>query len=115
VKKYHLSKYCFLALAFIFILTACSGMPIPDDKKSYIGHWQGVGMDLIITPDGGLNYKRVGSVTKTVSAPIKKFDGNNIVAGILFLTTTFEVQTPPYQDADVWKMVVDGVDLTRIR
>ena len=33
---------------------------MPADKANYVGQWKGVGMDLTITPDGGVAYKRVG-------------------------------------------------------
>jgi hypothetical protein len=29
------------------------------------------------------------------------------------MATTFVVSKPPYQDGDHWKMVVDGVELTK--
>jgi hypothetical protein len=44
---------------------------------------------------------------------LRRFEGDHFVVGIAFLSTTFEVSTPPHQEAGTWKMVVDGVELTR--
>ena len=41
------------------------------------------------------------------------FDGDNFSAGVGFLRTTFVVSKPPYREGALWKMVVDGVELTR--
>ena len=35
------------------------------------------------------------------------------LVGIPFLSPTFQVPQPPHQEAGAWKMVVDGVELTR--
>jgi hypothetical protein len=48
-----------------------------------------------------------------MDVPIKRFEGNNIEAGLGPMSATFVVSMPPYQDGDQWKMVVDGVELTR--
>ncbi|MET3971250.1 MULTISPECIES: hypothetical protein [Bradyrhizobium] len=45
--------------------------------------------------------------------PAAAVRGDHFVVGIAFLPTTFEVSTPPHQEAGTWKMVVDGVELTR--
>lgn len=96
---------------------ACSGIPVPPDKQDYVGHWEGDGMTLTITADGGVSYVRVsGGGKREINAPIKAFEGNDFVVGALGITTTFKVSKPPYQEADVpnaWKMVVDGIELTR--
>lgn len=103
-------------LACSLILSACSGIPVPADKANYVGQWKGVGMDLTITPDGGVAYKRVGgSGSVSVTAPLQDFIGDDFVAGIWIMTTRFKVDRPPYQDEGVWKMVVEGVELTRVR
>jgi hypothetical protein len=57
---------------------------------------------------------RAGATTTTsINAPLRQFEGDHFVVGIAFLSTTFEVSTPPHQEAGTWKMVVDGVELTR--
>jgi len=53
------------------------------------------------------------NTTPSINAPLRRFEGDRFVVGIAFLSTTFEVSTPPHQEAGTWKMVVDGVELTR--
>lgn len=110
-----MNRRSFLAVLLTGVLmAACSGIPLPADKANYAGRWQGVGMDLTITPDGGVDYKRVGgSGSVSVTAPIQKFEGDDFIVGIWFMTTRFKVDRPPFQDNGVWKMVVEGVELTR--
>ena len=102
-------------VAASLILSAC-GQPVPDDKAAYVGEWHGPSMDLQLAKDGTVHYKRVkGSNTTTVDAPLRRFEGDNFVVGIPFLSSTFEVSKPPHQEAGAWKMMVDGVELTRTR
>ena len=102
-------------LAALLMLSAC-GQPVPDDKAAYVGDWRGQNMSLELTRDGTVHYKRVkGNATTSVNAPLRRFEGDNFVVGIPFLSSTFEVSKPPYQDAGTWKMVVDGVELSRVQ
>jgi hypothetical protein len=93
--------------------------PIPADKKDYIGDWngqfQGGTLRLSITPDGTVNYERKeGSTSKSISnGTIKKFDGNDFEVEAFIVSTTFKVEKPPYRDGAVWKMIVDGVEVSR--
>jgi hypothetical protein len=97
------------------MLGACSGIPVPADKADYVGRWQGVGMDLTITADGSVDYKRVGgSGSVSVTAPIQKFVGDDFVVGVWFMTSRFKVNRSPYQERGVWKMVVEGVEVRRM-
>ena len=87
---------------------------MPDDKAAYVGEWRAQNMSLQLAKDGTIHYKRVkGSNTTTIDAPLRRFEGDNLVVGIPLLSTTFEVSKPPHQEAGMWKMVVDGVELTR--
>ncbi len=71
-------------------------------------------MSLVITTDSKVLYKRTRNDTTTsVDASIQKFKGNDFAVGFLFISTTFVVSKPPYQEGGRWKMVVDGVELTR--
>lgn len=95
------------------MLTAC-GMPVPENKTTYVGEWEGIGMSLTITSDGGVIYERIsGTGSTSVRGPLQSFEGDDFSVGLWFLTTTFEVSKPPYQEDGEWKMVVDGVELTR--
>jgi len=71
-------------------------------------------MYLHISQDGRVKYKRIrGSQTTSVDGPLKDFDGDNFEVGVWKMSTTFVVSNPPYQEAGRWKMVVDGVELTK--
>jgi hypothetical protein len=96
------------------VLTACSS-PLPADRADYVGEWRAPQMYLLITQDGSVAYKRLkGGATVSVNGPVKEFEGDNLVVGVGFITTTFVVSTPPYLDENsTWKMIVDGVELTK--
>lgn len=114
-----------LALSLlVFAVLACSGggskdFTFPADKKDYIGDWRGETdgstMKLSIGSDGTVNYERKkGSSTKSISGgKITKFDGDDFEVKVLLMSATFKVSKPPYQDGETWKMVVDGVELSR--
>jgi len=103
----------FLVL-FAMLLAACSE-PIPPEKIGYAGEWRSREMRLLITPEGHVEYqRREGSSSKSINAPIQRFEGDNFVVGIGVFNTTFVVSKPPYLDDGKWKMVVDGVELTRV-
>jgi hypothetical protein len=102
-----------LIVAASLILSAC-GQAVPQDKAAYVGEWHAETMNLMLTQDGTVTYKRVkGNVTTSINGPLRRFEGDNFVVGIPFVSTTFEVSKPPFQAAGTWKMVVDGVELTR--
>ncbi|MSP60705.1 MAG: hypothetical protein EXR72_10260 [Myxococcales bacterium] len=99
----------------LLALAACKGAPVPADKSAYVGNWKGVGIDLTVTADGGLSYKKVsGGGTKSLNAPIKEWTGNDFSAGFGPLTTTFKVDKVPWQEGGQWKMVVDGNELVKL-
>jgi hypothetical protein len=101
-------------LAALLTLSAC-GQPVPDDKAAYVGDWRGQNMSLELTQDGTVHYQRVkANVTTSINGPLRRFEGDNFVVGIPFISTTFEVSRPPHQQAGAWKMVVDGVELIRV-
>lgn len=102
-----------------FLSLACSalqGKPVPPDKQGYVGEWNGVGMTLTLTADGGLAYERTGGSGNTsVNAPVQAWGTDTFDAGIGPIKTTFKVNVPPHDDGGTWKMTVDGVELTRVR
>jgi len=100
-------------ISIMFLLTACS-KPIEESRLNYVGSWQSNEMALLILQDGSVAYKRIkGGATSSVNGPLKEFDGDDFVVGVLFLTTTFKVTEPPHEVNGRWHMVVDGVRLTR--
>ena len=108
--------FCILAIiGLTCFIIGCNSIPVPEEKQSYIGTWEGVGFHLTINDNGGVNYRRVnGNRSTKISGPLKNFDGDDFIVGILFFTTTFEVHKPPYLDGDDWLMVVDGVELKKV-
>lgn len=112
MKNFSLSVFSFF---LIMAISSCSGgASIPADKKDYIGNWSANGMKLDISKNGKVEYERKKeNSTTSVSAPIQKFDGDDIVVGALGMNTVFDVTEKPHQVDGKWKMTVDGVELTR--
>lgn len=106
-------KKALIPLLLALALSGC-GKPVPAEKAAYVGEWQAPAMYLLITQDGSVSYKRrKGGATTSVEGPLKGFVDDNLEVGIGPLTTTFVVSQPPYQEGGQWKMVVDGVELSR--
>ena len=102
-----------IPLLIALSLIGC-GIPVPPEKSAYVGEWQEKTMYLLITQDGSVRYKRLkGGATTSIEGPLKSFDGNNFAVGIGPMSSMFVVDKPPYQDGQTWKMMVDGVELTR--
>jgi hypothetical protein len=106
---------CLLVPQFSF----ATPMAVPPEKSAYVGDWQGKAMRLAIAQDGKIEYKR-DRPGKNLSIHIElvRFDGDNFEAGAntewFKVASTFVVSKPPYRDGDKWKMVVDGVELTKV-
>ena len=102
------------SLAAAILLLAGCAEPLPTGKRHYVGTWEADNMVMVIRPNGSLAYSRQEDDIKTsVNGPIKRFDGNDIVVGFGWFTTTFEVSVPPRIENGEWIMVVDGVRLNR--
>ena len=102
-----------LALVLALVLAACA-KPVPAEKSAYVGEWTRPEMYLLITQDGSVRYKRLkAGATVEVNGPLQGFEGDGFSVGIAALTTKFKVDRPPHQVDGVWKMTVDGVELTR--
>jgi len=101
--------------SFACLIVACHSTPVPEEKSTYVGTWEGIGFHLTIRENGGVDYRRVnGKHSTSITGPLKGFSGDDFVVGVLFVTTTFEVQHPPYLEGDDWFMVVDGVELKKV-
>ena len=109
-------KICvFLFISFLapFLFYGC-GNQVPADKAQYVGEWRSPEMYLLITLDGSVKYKRIKSgVTRSVTGPLRGFKGDDLIVGLPLISTTFVVSRAPYEENGRWKMVVDGVTLTR--
>ncbi len=107
-------RACIIVLAILLAVAGCA-KPIPAERSAYVGVWEAATMSLQITQDGRVAYKRQENEnsSKSVEAPVQEFVGNDIVAGVGPLKTKFVVSVPPHEVDGVWKMTVDGVELTR--
>lgn len=122
-RRAKLSSLVALSLLLLAVLACSRGgskdFEIPADKQDYIGDWSGQfedgSMRLSIAADGTVNYERKkGSSTKSISSgKITKFDGNDFEVKAFVVSTTFKVEKPPYRDGNRWKMVVDGMEVSR--
>lgn len=109
-----MKKYL-LFIITVLMLSGCA-QPLPEDKLNYAGEWQSPEMRLLILADGSVAYKRFkGGHTHSIEGPLKEFIGDDFVVGFSFLTTTFKVSKPPHKVNEVWKMTVDGVELSKVR
>jgi hypothetical protein len=89
-------------------------LPVPAEKAAYIGEWVGKDMRLNIAKNGQIDYKITRPNKKVdMSIELLRFSGNNFDAGYGVISTTFVVSKPPHKEDGKWKMVVDGVELTK--
>lgn len=103
-----------LASALFLPLTSFAN-PVPKDKLHYVGEWTGKQMRLQIEKDGKIQYERTRESKRVdLNIELKGFNGDNFDAGVSLIRSTFVVSKPPYRDGRDWKMVVDGVELTKI-
>lgn len=101
------------SLAIVAALAACA-KPIPPERAAYVGHWASANVVLAISQEGELSYRKVdGNHSTSIEAPVLEFVGNNFTAGVGPIKTTFVVSVAPHKDGAVWKMTVDGVELTK--
>jgi hypothetical protein len=71
-------------------------------------------MRLLIDQGGSVACKRLQEgAERIVEGPLQEFRGDNFVVGLAPVTTTFVVTAPPHQEGEVWKMIVDSMELTR--
>ncbi len=97
------------------VLVGCNNA-IPDNKQTYIGDWRSDDMSLLIMEEGDIKYKRQkGKSSTSVKGPIRRFEGDDFIVGVPFVSTTFVVSQPPYKENGQWVMVVDGVKLVKVK
>jgi len=99
------------------VLSACN-KPLDPEHAGYAGTWAAPGITLVIGMDGMIDYRKIttsknGSFDTSINAPIREFVAKGFTVGLGPITTTFVVQKRPHQDGEMWKMTVDGVELTR--
>ena len=102
------------AIAALFLLLAACAQPLPPERADYVGDWRSANMRLLITAGGQVNYeRREGGSSRSINAPLQRFEGDSFVVGIGIFNTTFNVTRAPWRDGALWKMTVDGVELVR--
>ncbi len=107
-------KYAqFFAIISLVVISGC-GEPLSEDKIDYVGLWKGGNEFIEISKDGSVSYAKVRpNNSETIDGPIKEFTDEGFVVGYLFLTKKFKVDKPPYREDGKWKMVLNGVEMTK--
>jgi hypothetical protein len=79
------------------------------------GKWSGLGMQLLITNDGTVQYERLknGGKTSITGGKVVKISNDSFEVKVLVASTTFRLDVPPAQKNGVWTMTVDGVELKK--
>ncbi len=114
VRGFH-GAWRMLALVAILVLAACA-QPVPREKRDYVGEWRGDGMQLAILQEGRVVYRRQRNGGRTsIDAPIKAYEGDDFIVGVMNVETRFVVNVPPRQVDGAWTMTVDGVVLKKVR
>ena len=108
-------KKILLILVSMLVFFWCSG-EMPDSKKEYIWNWESNISKMKIYENWYLEYNKVSwSTNVSINAPIKKFEDDKFIVGILFLTTDFVINTPPYTEWAYWKMKIDNIEYQKSR
>lgn len=108
-------KYALICTFFCAANSFAEPIPVPASKAAYIGTWKSKAMDLTIAADGKVQYKRVDpNKNVNLSIELARFNGDNFEAGVGIIVSTFVVSMPPTSYGDKTKMVVDGVELTKM-
>jgi len=109
-----LARFALLGTLFFTATSFAEPLPVPLSKIAYIGNWQGKDMQLKISPDGKILYKRTTQEKQfNLNIELSSFDGDNFDAGVGIINSTFHVTKPPTKSGDKITMIVDGVELTK--
>ena len=86
-----------------------------EEQKKYIWNWQWEGIELVIGDGAYIHYKKEkDNMSTSISGPITEINDNEFKVGIWFINTAFVIDKKPYQDWNLWKMIVDWNELSRI-
>jgi hypothetical protein len=100
---------------------ACGGnldaTPKPPPSPDWVGTWTGTnGSDTILLTigvDGMVHYQRSGTTQTQMDLPAQDWRDDGFDIGLSVMSTTFHVKEKPQDDGGVWKMSVEGFDLTK--
>lgn len=79
------------------------------------GDWEGIGMRLMISGDGTVEYERLaGGVKKSITGgTITRIGPDSFDVKVLVGSTTFRIDGLPRREGAAWKMKVDGVEMMK--
>ena len=98
-----------LALPLLVLLGCSTPAPLPPDKASYVGTWEGDGVRIQITAEGRVSYDRKnGAGNEHIEGPIAGWRDESFVVGVMTQKTSFEVNRAPHQESGTWTMVLNG-------
>ncbi len=110
---FHIGRKSAVFAILCLFLAGCT-KPISPDRSGYVGRWSGKDMSLTIRQGGKVTYRRKKGMSSTkIDAPLMKFEGNDFIVGFWKFKTAFVVSEPPHEENGVWKMTVNGVELTK--
>lgn len=95
-------------------------MPAAGTLEALVGHWvsstEGVELDLTISADGTMHYKKVhgGSNTSLDGVRVQDITATSFAAGVFGMTTTFRVDAAPAVVDGAVRMTIDGVTVTKM-
>ena len=104
------------------IASAAETKRVESDKAEFAarlgklaGDWEGVGMRLLITPDGTVEYERLsGGVKKSITGgTVTRIGTDSFDVKVLVGSTTFKIDGLPRKEGAAWKMKVDGVEVVK--
>ena len=108
-----LKTKCLLMLFIIIIIFSCSKR-LPEDVNDFVGAWKGKNTLLNIKENGDISYTKFNnSYSMNTSGPVKYIGDDKIIYSVFFKKITINIQKPPYQSEDQWKMVVENAELIR--
>ena len=107
-----MAKFVFVLVFTSLLLTGCSEpIPVPEDKKEYIGLWVSSDRYISIFRNGWLEYRK----------KLKFGFHNSVMGNFIFkgkdidtFFKTFIVDVEPFKDNEQWKMQIDGIHYERI-
>jgi hypothetical protein len=104
----------YVSVAFLFLsITVCftgcgKKIPIPENKKSFVGTWISETQDTIVIRANGDGNAHVGNTT--ISGGAVRFpDANSISIKAIGLGPTMKINQPPQEAEGKWVMVLDGI------
>ncbi len=114
-KKWLIVFWILISLWILMFIFQWDPVKFNEEQKRFIWNWKWNGIVLLIDADAYLSYeKEQESTSNSIRGPIVEFNENNFKAGIWFMKFNFKIDKKPYQDWNLWKMIIDWNELSRI-